>query len=84
MLNEGPTYGIDGSFGSSEKKFSIKFSKVKTKFCLSLHYNGGNSYFFVNRIEIFKLKANKKNNNFLNQFCLGSICVRFSAAENYV
>ena len=35
-------------FGSPEKKFSINFIKAKTKFCLSLHYNHNNSYFFVN------------------------------------
>ena len=39
VLGEGPTYGINGSFGSPEKKFSINFSKENIKFCLSLHYN---------------------------------------------
>ena len=33
ILGEGPTYGINGSFGSSEKEFSISFSKANTKFC---------------------------------------------------
>ena len=28
---------IDGSVDTEEKKFSISFSKAKTKFCLSLH-----------------------------------------------
>ena len=37
MLGEVPTYGINGSFGSPEKKFSINFSKASAKFCLSLH-----------------------------------------------
>ena len=37
VLGEGPTYGINGSFGSSEKKFSNNFTKANTKFCLSLH-----------------------------------------------
>ena len=31
-----------------KKKFSINFSKGNTKFCLSLHCNGDNSYLFVN------------------------------------
>ena len=30
---------------------------TKSKFCLSLHYNGGNSYLFVNGTEIIKFKA---------------------------
>ena len=35
VLCEGPSYGIEGSFGSAEKKFSINFSKANTKVCLS-------------------------------------------------
>ena len=56
MLGEGPTFGISGSFGSPEKKFSINFSKANTKFCLSLPYNASNSYLFVNGKEILRLK----------------------------
>ena len=37
--------------------YSINFTKVKTKFCLSLHCNGANSYLFVNGSEIIKFKA---------------------------
>ena len=47
ILGEGPTFAFNGSFRSSKKKFSINFSKAKTKFCLSLHYNGDNSYLFI-------------------------------------
>ena len=36
---------------------SINFSKEQTKFSLSLHYNGANSYLFVNGREIYKFKA---------------------------
>ena len=37
--------------------YSISFTVTKKKFCLSLHYNGANSYLFVNGTEIFKFKA---------------------------
>ena len=37
--------------------YSINFSVIKKKFCLSLHYNEVNSYFFVNGAEIHKFKA---------------------------
>ena len=48
VLTEGPTDDINGIFGVVEKKFSIiTFSKVKTKFCLSLHYSSDYSYLFV-------------------------------------
>ena len=73
MLGEGPTFGINGRFGSAEKKLSINFNKANTKFCLSLHYNGDNSYLFVNEKEIFKCKADNKNVNFPAQCCLRNI-----------
>ena len=37
--------------------YSINFTVTKKKFCLSLHYNGANSYLFVNGIEVIKFKA---------------------------
>ena len=37
--------------------YSINFTKENTKCCLSLHYNGANSYLFVNGTEIIKFKA---------------------------
>ena len=49
ILGWGPPYGINGNLESPEKKFNIDFTKANTKICLSLHYNAGNSYLFVNR-----------------------------------
>ena len=37
--------------------YSVNFTVARKKFCLSLHYNGANSYLFVNGAEIIKLKA---------------------------
>ena len=42
---------------SAEKIYSINFTNKNTKFCLSLHYNGANSYLFVSGTEIIKFKA---------------------------
>ena len=36
---------------------SINFTVTKKKFCLSLHYNGVNSYLFVDGTKIYKFKA---------------------------
>ena len=36
--------------------YLINFTEKNT-FCLSLNYNGADSYLFVNRTEIYKLKA---------------------------
>ena len=44
----------------------------KKKFCLSFHYNGANSYFFVNSKEIVKFKA-KDSEIVASSLCLGNI-----------
>ena len=49
--------GIDNTTICAEKLYSINFTKTNTKFCLSLHYNGANSYLFVSGTEIIKLKT---------------------------
>ena len=82
VLGDGPTFGINESFGSPGKNFSINFSKANTKFCLSLHYNPDNSYLFVNEKEIFKFKTDNKHVNFPTQFCLGNISNGFIATES--
>ena len=48
VLSANDTSGINGTFAAPEKKFSINFSKGKTRFSLTLHYNGDISYLFVN------------------------------------
>ena len=49
--------GINGTTIYAEKMYSTKFTVNNKKFCLSLHYNGDNSYLFVNDKEIHKIKA---------------------------
>ena len=56
VLGIGPTQGLEHAL-TAEKMYSITFTVTKKKFCLSLHYNGANSYLFVNVIEIYKFKA---------------------------
>ena len=43
-LGKGPTQGLE----HAEKMYSINFTETRNKFCLSLHYNGANSYWSVN------------------------------------
>ena len=42
-----------------------------------MHYNGGNSYLFVNGTEIIKFKA-KDSEIVANPLCLGNICKDWS------
>ena len=37
--------------------YSFNFTDHREKYCLSLHYNGTNSYVFVNGTKIIKFKA---------------------------
>ena len=48
VIEKGPTQGLGEHSLPGEKMFSINFTKVNTKFCLSLYYNGDDSYLFVN------------------------------------
>ena len=52
--------------------YSINFIVTKKKFCLSLHYNGANSYLFVNGTEIYKFEA-KDSEIVASPLCLGNI-----------
>ena len=56
ILSKGPTQGLEHTL-SAEKMYSINFTVTGKKFCLSLHYNGTNSYLFVNDTEIIKFKT---------------------------
>ena len=44
ILGEGPTQGLDDTKLTAEKKYSINFTVTRNKLCLSLHYNGANSF----------------------------------------
>ena len=47
ILSKGPTRALEDTL-TADKMYSINFSREDTKFCLNLHYNGANSYLFVN------------------------------------
>ena len=52
--------------------YSVNFTLTKNKFCLSLHYNGANSYLFVNGSEIIKFKG-KDSEILASPLCLENI-----------
>ena len=56
ILGKGPAQALEHTL-TTEKMNSINFTVAKKKKCLSLHYNGANSYLFVNCTEISKFKA---------------------------
>ena len=78
ILGEGPTQGLGENSLTAEKIYSINFTVIKNKFCLSLHYNGANSCLFVNGTEIYKFKA-KYSKIVASPLCLGNISKDWSA-----
>ena len=71
VLGRGPTQGLEHTL-TAGKMYSINFTVRNIKFCLSLHYNGANSYLFVNGTEIYKFKA-KDSEIVASPLCLGNI-----------
>ena len=71
VLRKVPTQGLENTL-TAGKMYSINFTLTKKKFCLSLHYNGANSYLFVNGKEIYKFKA-KDSEIFVGPIYLGNI-----------
>ena len=72
IIGIGPTQGLGEHSLTAEKMYSIDFTVTRNKLCLSLHYNGANSYLFVNGIEIIKFKA-KDSEIVATPLCLGNI-----------
>ena len=76
VLGKGPTQGLEHTL-TAEKMYSINFTITKKKFCSSLHYNGANSYLFVNGTEIYKFKA-KDSEIIATPLCIGNIFKNWS------
>ena len=57
ILRKGPTQGLREHSLSAEKIYSINFTKVNTKFCLSLHYDGANKRYKDSRKLVRFLRA---------------------------
>ena len=76
ILGKGSTQGLEHTL-SAQKMYSINFPVTRKKFCLSLYYNGTNSYLFANGKEIHKFKA-KDSENVATSLCLENFSKDFS------
>ena len=52
ILGKGQAQGLDNTTITAEAEYPINSSRLQRKFCLSLHYNGSNSSWFVNGTKI--------------------------------
>ena len=70
IMGDGFVQGINDTTLYAEKIYNKNFSAVDEKFVLSLHYNGDNSYLFVNGKQELKFKA--KDEKIVKEIlCLG-------------
>ena len=59
LMGDGLTQGINDTTIYAEKKYWRNFTDPGKKFVLSLHYNGNDSYLFVNGRQELKFKCKK-------------------------
>ena len=72
ILGEGPTQGLDDTTLTAEAKYPINFTQSGKSFVLSLHYNGSNSFLFVNATKLYQFKAQDSEIKD-HALCLGDI-----------
>ena len=60
ILGEGRTHGLDDTILTAEAKCLINFTQSGKRFVLLLHYNGSDSFLFVNTTKVYHFKSNKK------------------------
>ena len=53
ILGKGPTQGLNDTAVTAESRYSINFTRPNINFSLSLHFNGSNSFLFVNDTKIY-------------------------------
>ena len=57
VIGKSPTQWLEDTILIEEAQYSINFSRSNRNFCLSLHYNGSNSFLFINVTKIYQFKA---------------------------
>ena len=76
ILGERPTQGLGNTTLTSEAKYPVNFTQSGKRFVLRLHYNGSNSFLFVNATKVYQFKArNSEIKDYVQ--CLGNISKDF-------
>ena len=79
-LGKGPTQGLGEHPLTAGKVDCVNFTENGEKYCLSLYYNGANSYLFVNGTEVIKFKA-KDFEIVATPLCLGNVSKDWSVGN---
>ena len=81
LVGTGLTQGINDTTIYAEKNFYRNFTDFGKKFVLSLHYNGDNSYLFVNGRQELKFKA-KTAQLVKEKLCIGNLSDQWTTSES--
>ena len=72
ILGKGSSKRLDSTTLTAEAKYPINFTQSGKRFILSLHYNGSNSFLFVNATKVYQFKA--KDSEIKDYaLCLGNV-----------
>ena len=81
LMGTGLTQGINDTTIYAENNFYRNFTDFGKKFVLSLHYNGDNSYLFVNGRQELKFKA-KTDQLVKEKLCIGNLSDQWTTSES--
>ena len=81
VTGDGLTQGIHDTTLYVEKIFYRKFTDPGKKFVLSLHYNGDDSYLFVNSRQELKFKC-KTDQLVKEKLCIGNLSDQWTTSES--
>ena len=81
LMGTGLTQGINDTTTYAEKNFCRNFTDFGKKFMLSLHYNGDDSYLFVNGRQELKFKC-KTDRLVKEKLCIGNLSGQWTTSES--
>ena len=81
IMGDGFAQGVNDTTLYAEKMYSRNFTQPSTKFVLSLHYNGDDSYLFVNGKQELKFKA-KTESLVKEKLCIGNLSDQWTTNES--
>ena len=81
VMGDGLTQGIHDATLYVEKNYWRSFTDVGKKFIINLHYNGDESYFFVNGRQELKFKATT-DQLVKEKLCIGNLSDQWTASES--
>ena len=81
VMGDGFTQGIHDTTLYVQKKYFKNFTEPNVKFVLNLHYNGDDSYLFVNGRQELKFKC-KTDQLVKEKLCIGNLSDQWTTSES--